>query len=130
MVGGGGDVDAAIAALRERTDGPLYALVAFDPDEFEVLYVPDQTADPSPDAGVMLDDFECVFDYVGIDFAERALFSDGLLPDAGSVTAMTTCLEAVKIVRAYGDGTAGVFLAVAPDEPVPPLLDAVSDHLL
>lgn len=130
MSSGTGDVEAAIEALTERADGPLYTLVAFGPDDFEVLYVADETHDLYPDDSAMRGHFERIFDYVGIDFAERALFTDVLLSGAGDVQYMTTSLERVKVVRVYGGDANGVFLALDPDEPVPPLLEVVTDTLL
>jgi hypothetical protein len=94
-----------------------------------VLYDADRTYTTYPEEGTMLDHFERIFDYVGIDFAERALFTDVLLAGGGDVTYMTTCLESVKAVRAYDDEVTGVFMSVDPDEPVPPLVDVVVEHL-
>lgn len=128
MAAPGGSPDGPAAALVERMDGPLYTLVRFDPDDFEVRYVSDATEEMYPDESAMFDHFGRIFDYVGIDFAEKALFTDVLLPGSGSVRYMTTCLEAVKVVRAY-DGARGVFLAVDPAEPVPPLVAAVEDTM-
>jgi len=130
MSGPAGDVETTIEALTGRTAGPLYTLVGFDPDDFEVLYVADATHDLYPDDSAMRGHFERIFHYVGIDFAERALFTDVLLSGAGDVTYMTTCLEEVKVVRAYGGEATGVFFAVEPDETVPPLVDIVTRHLL
>jgi hypothetical protein len=126
--GGKADVDAAIAGPRERSDGPLYTLVMFDPDDVEVPYVADRTYDRYPDEGAMLDHFERIFDYLRIDFAERARYTDVLLAGAADVMDMTTCLESVEAVRAYDDVT-GVFMSVDPDEHVPPLVDVVVEHL-
>lgn len=123
-------MDAAVGALEELAEGPLYTLVRFDPDDFEVLHVADATHELYPDESAMCGHFERIFDYVGIDFAERALFTDVLLSGAGEVTYMTTSLDSVKVVRAYGDDATGVFLAVDPEESVPRLVEAVTDHLL
>jgi hypothetical protein len=130
MTGREVDVNGAVAAVRARAEGPLYTLVQFDPDDFEVLYVSERTHDLYPEEGTLADHFEQIYDYVGSDFAERALFTDFLLAGAGDVTYMTTCLEGVKAVRAYDDDVTGVFLGVDPDEPVPPLVDGVDEHLL
>ena len=130
MSGANGEVEAALEALQAGTDGPVYALVRFYPDDFEVLYVDDATSDLYPGGSAMDDHFDRIFDYVGIDFAERALFTDVLLSGAGDVRYMTTSLDSIKIVRAYGDEAAGVFVAVDPEEAVPPLVDVVTEHLL
>lgn len=125
---GGGGSEAAREALQDLMEGPLYSLVRFGPDDFEVLYVSEETYQMYPDETAMVDHFERLFDYVGIDFAEKALFTDVLLSGAGTVRYMTTALESVKVVRVYDDSR-GVFLAVAPAEPVPPLVDVVEDTL-
>ena len=130
MSGANGDVDAALEALQAETDGPVYALVRFYPDDFEALYVDDATSDLYPGGSAMDDHFDRIFDYVGIDFAERALFTDVLLSGAGDVRYMTTSLDSIKVVRAYGYEAAGVFVAVDPEEAVPPLVDVVTEHLL
>ncbi len=78
----------------------------------------------------MYSHFERIFDYVGIDFAERTLFTDVILPDAGDVTYMTTGLDTVKVVRAYGDDATGIFPAVDPEETVPQLVEIVDEQLL
>ncbi|WP_254837633.1 hypothetical protein [Natronomonas marina] len=125
---GDGDPGPGIDALRRRTDGSLYSVVRFDPDDFEVLYVGEETYEMYPTDDAMFEHFERIFDYVGIDFAEKALFTDVLFSGSGSVQYMTTCLDSVKVVRLYA-GSTGVFLGVDPAEPVPPLVDVVETHL-
>ena len=120
--------DAWLETLRARTDGTLYSVVTFEPNDFELRYVSDETREMYPTDDAMLEHFERVFDYVGIDFAEKALFTDVLFSGAGHVQFMTTCLETVKVVRVYA-GADAVFLGVDPDEPVPPLVDVVKTHV-
>lgn len=129
MARSGGDHEAALEALEDRMEGPLYTLVRFDADDFEVLYVSEQTYEMYADESAMYEHFDRIFDYVGIDFAEKALFTDVLLSGAGSVRYMTTSLDTVKVVRVYEDAR-GIFLGVPPSEPVPPLVDVVEDKLL
>ncbi|PSP48725.1 hypothetical protein BRC75_05905 [Halobacteriales archaeon QH_7_69_31] len=130
MSGANGEVDAALEALRAGTDGPVYTLVRFYPYDFEVLYVDDAMNDLYPGGSAMDDHFERIFDYVGIDFAERALFTDVLLSGAGDVRYMTTSLDSIKVVRAYGGEDVGVFVALDPEEAVPPVVEVVTEHLL
>ena len=125
----GGDNPAPVVeALRRRTSGPLYSVVRFDPDNFRILHVAGEAASRYPTERAMVEHFERIFAYVGIDFAEKTLFSDVLLPDAGTVRYMTTSLDSVKVVRVY-EGSEGVFVGVDPEEAVPPLVDAVGEHL-
>ena len=125
---GGDDPAPIVEALRRRTDGPLYSVVRFDPDNFRILHVAGEAASRYPTESAMVEHFERIFAYVGIDFAEKTLFSDVLLPDAGTVRYMTTSLDSVKVVRIYEESE-GIFLGVDPEEAVPPLVDAVGEHL-
>jgi len=125
---GGESPDPVVEALRRCTDGPLYSVVRFDPDDFRILHVADETAELYPTETAMIERFEKIFAYVGIDFAEKALFSDVLLSDAGTVRYMTTSLDSLKVVRIY-EGSEGLFLGVDPDEAVPPLVETVDEHL-
>lgn len=129
MVGDGSDAAGnPHRALQDRMSGRLYTLVRFDADDYEVLFVAEETYRLYDDEDDMSEHFDQVFDYVGIDFAEKALFTDVLLSGAGTVRYMTTCLDSVKAVRVY-DGARGVFMAVDPDEPVPPLVEVVQSTL-
>jgi hypothetical protein len=123
------DISETIEALQDRAEGPLYSVVEFDPGQFDILHLADETSAMYPDEEAMVEHFSEIHEYVNIDFAERELFSDELLPGAGSVTYMTTSLDAVKVVRVY-DGQRGVFLAVNPDERVVPLAEIVESRLL
>ena len=125
---GGDDPVPVVEALRRRTDGPLHSVVRFDPDDFRILYVAGEAESRYPTESAMVEHFERIFAYVGIDFAEKTLFSDVLLPDAGTVRYMTTSLDSVKVVRIYEESE-GVFVGVDPEEAVPPLVDAVGEHL-
>ena len=125
---GGGNPAPVVEALRRRTDGPLHSVVRFDPDDFRILYVAGEAESRYPTESAMVEHFERIFAYVGIDFAEKTLFSDVLLPDAGTVRYMTTSLDSVKVVRVYEESE-GVFVGVDPEEAVPPLVDAVGEHL-
>ena len=125
---GGDDPVPVVEALRRRTDGPLHSVVRFDPDDFRILYVAGEAESRYPTESAMVEHFERIFAYVGIDFAEKTLFSDVLLPDAGTVRYMTTSLDSVKVVRVYEESE-GVFVGVDPEEAVPPLVDAVGEHL-
>lgn len=129
---GGHDPDGtaeAVAALEDRTDGTLYTVVAFTPETFETLHVSEETRALYADETAMYEHFESIHDYVNVDFAERRLFSEALLPGAGDVTYTTTAMESIKVVRVYRDRE-GVFLAVDPDEPVVELVDTVRSRLL
>ncbi len=120
---------ARLEPLRDRVEGTLYSVVRFSADDFEVVYADEATREMYADDEAMLEHFRRIFDYVGIDFAEKALFSDMLLPERGTVRYMTTCMATVKLVRIYA-GSEGVLLTVDPEEPVPRLADVVEERLL
>jgi sugar/nucleoside kinase (ribokinase family) len=124
-----GGVTDAVELIRAHAKETVYSVVRFDSDGFEPLYVAPETRAMYPDEVSMEKHFSELHDYVNVDFAEIALFSEELLPAAGSVNYVTTAMDGVKILRVYA-GHSGVFLALHPDEPVVPLVDIVDAHLL
>lgn len=127
--GAEGEVTEAVELLRTRAEETVFSVVRFDPDGYEPLYVAEETRAMYPDEESMDDHFAEIHDYVNVDFAELALFSEELLPAAGSVNYVTTAMDGVKILRVYA-GHNGVFLALHPEEAVVPLVDIVDAHLL
>ena len=120
--------EARLGSLHDRVDGTLYSVVRFGADDFEVVYTAEAARAMYDDDDTMREHFRRIFDYVGIDFAEKALFSDVLLSGQGTVRYMTTCMASVKLVRIYA-GSEGVLVAVDPEEPVPRLADVVEERL-
>lgn len=127
--GPGGEAADAVELIRNRAEETVYSVVRFDPDRFEPLYVASETRAMYPDEAAMNRHFSELHDYVNVDFAEITLFSEELIPAAGSVNYVTTAMDGVKILRVYA-GHSGIFLALHPDEPVVPLVDIVDAHLL
>ena len=121
--------EGRLKPLHDRVDGTLYSVVRFGADDFEVMYTAEATRAMYDDDDTMREHFRRIFDYVGIDFAEKALFGDVLFPGQGTVRYMTTCMASVKLVRIYA-GSEGVLVTVDPEEPVPRLADAVEERLL
>ena len=72
----------------------------------------------------MLEHFRHIFDYVGIDFAEKAPSSDMLFSGRRTIG----CMASVKPVRIYA-GSEGVLVATDLREPVPRPVDAVERRL-
>ena len=124
-----GNDEGWLESLHDRVDGTLYSVVRFGADDFEVMYTAEATRAMYDDDDTMLEYFRRIFDYIGIDFAEKALFSDVLLSGQGTVRYMTTCMASVKLVRIYA-GSEGVLVTVDPEEPVPRLADVVERRLL
>lgn len=118
------DAAAALAAVRETVDGTLYSFVEYDDDGFNHLYVADETLAFYPDEAEMFDHFERIHGYVHVDFMEMELFTDTIVPIADSVEHIVTATDALTILRIYV-GDQGLFVALDPDEPVSPVLDAI-----
>jgi hypothetical protein len=118
------DLTDALATIRERVQGTLYAFTEYDAHDFNPLYVDDATVVMYEDEAAMYDHFEEIHDYVNVDFTERDLFTDTLFPVADRVEYMTTCMDYLKIVRVYR-GQQGVFLGLDPGEPAVPLVEPV-----
>lgn len=122
------DADAACDAARDAVDGPLFAFVEYDDGGFNPLYVDDATLLFYDDESHMLAHFEEIHSYVHVDFMEKEMFVDTLFPVADRVRYITTAMDYMTLVRVYA-GRDGVFAALAPDEPVGPVVDAVEPHL-
>lgn len=120
------DADAAREAIEAVLEGPLYSLVEYDADAFNPLYVDDETMGFYEDEEEMLDHFEQIHSYVHLDFAEMELFVDELLPVANRVEYIATGMDVLTFVRIYV-GSEGLFVAVDPDEPVEPIVEAIKD---
>ncbi|WP_224268264.1 hypothetical protein [Haloprofundus salinisoli] len=120
------DADAALEAVREAVDGPLYSFAVYTPEAHELLHVDDATRTFYRDREQMLAHFDEIHNYAGIDFAEMELLTEELFPIADRVSYVTTAMDYLKLLRIYFERE-GVFLALAPDEPVTELVEAVAD---
>ncbi|MFB6171173.1 MAG: hypothetical protein ABEJ23_01470 [Haloarculaceae archaeon] len=122
------EIEEAVEVIRERARDPVFAVVEYDADDFNVLYASDLTVANYEDEAAMLDHFQRIHDYVNVDFAEIDLFVNSLFPAAERVDYLTTRMDHLKLVRVY-DGRQGVLLGVAPDEPVEPLVEPLFDAM-
>lgn len=122
------DADAALEVALATVDGPLYSFVEFDVESFHPLYVADETLAMYEDEQQMLAHFEEMHDYVNLDFTEIKLFTENLLPVADEVRYKTTAMDVMKIARIYR-GHHGLFISLAPEEPVEPLVTAIADAI-
>lgn len=119
----GFDADAALASAREVAGEALHMAIEYDATDFNALYVDEGTIALYGDETVMLDHFGEVHSYVHIDFTEQQMFED-ILYAAGGVRAFTAHMDHVTAVRIL-DGQEGLFLALDPDAPVSPVIEAV-----
>lgn len=120
------DADAAREAIEAVLEGPLYSLVEYDAESFNPLYVDEETVALYEDEADMQEHFDQIHSYVHLDFAEMDLFVDELLPVANRVDYIATGLDVLTFVRIYV-GQEGLFIAVDPDEPVEPIVEAVKE---
>ncbi|MFB6169517.1 MAG: hypothetical protein ABEJ06_00065 [Haloarculaceae archaeon] len=122
------DARAALQAALDAVDGPLLAFVEFDVDEFNTLYLAEEAISMYPDEEAMIDHFERIHSYVHIDFNERQLFTDTIVPVATRVRYIATSTDALTMVRYY-HGDDGLFFALTPDEDVDRVVKAVDAAL-
>jgi len=123
------DADGALAAVQARASGTLRSFVEFDEETFNPLYVDDATLALYEDEAQMQAHFTNLHSYLYLDLAETDLFTEQLFPVAEAVDYLTTALDYVKLVRLY-HGDEGLFLALDPDEPVQPLVDAIREAIV
>ncbi|WP_224334283.1 hypothetical protein [Haloprofundus halobius] len=120
------DADAVLGAARDAVDGPLYSFAVYTPEAYELLHVDDVTRTFYRDREQMVAHFDEIHNYAGIDFAEIDLLTEELFPIADRVNYVTTAMDYLKFLRIYFDRE-GIFLALAPDEPVVSIVEAVAD---
>lgn len=110
---------------RNESDGDdVLTFVEFTADEYNVVYVADEVLELYRDEAHMHDHFERVLNHLHLDFMERDAYEDMLLPNAGSVTALTTEMEEMTLLRLLS-GDDGLYVALAPSADVRAIIDAV-----
>ncbi|MFC5367654.1 hypothetical protein [Salinirubrum litoreum] len=122
------DADAGLTAAREVAGDAVHAVIEYTPDAFSILYASPETLDTYGGREAMLDHFDEVHSYVHIDFTERDLFSEELLPHAGEVRSIVTRQDRLTLVRLF-HADAGLVISLDPDEPIVPVLDAVESAI-
>jgi len=123
------DAELLVDRLQAALEGTLYSLVEYDTTDLNVLYADDATLAFYEDRDHLLAHFERVHSHVHIDFEQMELFTDTLFPVADRVEYITTALDYMKLVRVYNREN-GLFVAIEPDEPVDPVVDAIRDLVL
>ena len=120
------DADRVRQVVRNTVSGPLYAFCEYDTESFRPLYVADETIAMYDSKAAMLEHFEKIHANVHMDFMQIELFRNTLFPDAERVEYIATAMDVMKILRVYV-GDDGLFIAVDPDEPVEPIVDAIKE---
>lgn len=116
------DAEGVVEATGEQVQGTLYSFVEFDAEEFNPLYVAEETRALYDSEEQMRDHFTRIHRYVNIDFVEAELFTTDLFPMAEEVRYKTTALDVMTILRFYVDDERGLFLALDRGEPVEPIV--------
>lgn len=122
------DADRVREVVQETVSGPLYSFCEYDTESFRPLYVDDRTVSMYDSRDAMREHFERIHTNVHMDFMESKLFRNTLFPDAERVEYITTAMDYLKILRVYV-GDDGLFIAIDPDEPVVPIVDAIKATL-
>jgi len=118
------DATALREALAAAVEGTLRSLVEFDDEGFEVLYADDVTLSFYDSPEHMREHFEQVHGFVNLDYSEMDLFTDELFPVSEEVRYLASGLDLFTMVRVYV-GDCAYFVALDPDEPVLPAVQAV-----
>ena len=111
-------------ALSETVEGTLRSLVEFDDESFTVLYADDLTLSFYDSPEHMAEHFEHIHGFVNLDHTEMDLFTEELFPVSERVRYLASGLDLFTMVRVYADDCA-YFVAIAPDEPVLPVVRAI-----
>lgn len=122
------DADHVRRVVQETISGPLYSFCEYDTESFRPLYIHDRTVSMYESREAMLEHFERIHTNVHMDFMQSELFRNTLFPDAERVEYITTAMDYLKILRVYVDDD-GLFIAIEPDEPVVPIVDAIKATL-
>lgn len=120
----GFDAGAACDAARGVAGDGLLTFVEFTSDEFNTRYVADDVLDLYRDEAHMAEHFERVLGHLHLDFMERNAYEDMLLPNAGSVTAMTTRMDEMTLLRVLSADD-GCYVALSPAADVQAVIDAI-----
>ncbi|MFC6717256.1 hypothetical protein ACFQGT_05805 [Natrialbaceae archaeon GCM10025810] len=118
------DAEGVLRAVEETVSGPLYSFCEYDTESFRPIFVSDEAVAMYEDREAMVEHFELIHGHVHMDFMQIQLFRNTLFPGAERVEYIATSMDFMKILRVY-IGEEGLFVAVGPDEPVEPIVDAI-----
>lgn len=122
------DANRVRKAVQETVSGPLYSFCEYNTESFRPLYIDDRTLSMYDSREAMLEHFDRIHTNVHMDFMESKLFRNTLFPAAERVEYITTAMDYLKVLRVYV-GDDGLFIAIDPDEPVVPIVDAIKATL-
>jgi hypothetical protein len=122
----GFDAETGLAAIRESAEGTPFTVVEFDADRYNPLFVSEEGRALYRDEEQMTAHFDAIHSFASIDFNEIDLFTEELFPIAEDVHYIATGLDYLTLLRIYFDRS-GLFIALDPDQPVDPVVEAVED---
>lgn len=120
----GFDGDAVLDVLRSEVDGRIYAIIEFDEESFNPIYLDESVADSYRDRDHMMNHFEEVHSYALVDFSTKDLFSEAFFPQLGEVEYLVTGMTKAQFLRVYR-GDEGLLVELERDEPIIPLVEAI-----
>lgn len=120
------DASTLVSRLAAIVDGPLYSVVEYGPSRANVVYADEATAAYYADRDHLVAYLDRVQTPVEADVRQVALFADSFAPVADRAARATTTPDAVTFLRIANDRN-GLLVALAPGEPVEPVLAAVED---
>ncbi|SDJ52995.1 hypothetical protein [Natronorubrum texcoconense] len=120
------DADRVRRAVQQTVSGPLYSFCEYDTESFRPLYIDDRTIALYDSSDEMLEHFERIHTHVHMDFMQIELFRNTLFPTAERVEYIATSMDVLKLLRVYV-GDEALLLALAPDEPVEPIVAVIKE---
>ncbi|WP_255197208.1 hypothetical protein [Halorarius litoreus] len=115
---------AAMEAARDVVGDDLLSFVEFTSDAHRPLFVADEIVELYRDEDHLQRHYDRVLAHLNMDFLERDTYEKTLLPNAGRVRAIVTRMEGLTLLRMLA-ADEGLYVALAPDADVEPVIDAV-----
>lgn len=108
------DAAAALERAREVCGDGLQSFMEFTQDEYNILYVHEDTVGMYRDEEHLRDHYGRVLEHLHMDFLERETMESTLLPNAGEVGSLVTHMDELTLLRVF-DGDVGLYIALDPD---------------
>lgn len=116
--------ESLVSRLDAVADGPLHSVVEYDPGGLNVVYADEATLHFYGDRDHLVAYFDLVRSPVRVAFERVDLFADARSPVADRVHHATTAPAFARFLRVANERN-GLFVALAPDEPLAPVVEAI-----
>ena len=123
----GFDANRATETARSVVGDDLLVSAEYTPESFQVLYLADRLVDRWGNTDDLMDVGEAIHAYMHEDFCEQRRFDD-LYPSVSETYGFVTYTDRATIVRVLR-GDEGLYLSLAPDTVVTPVVDQVKEVL-